>query len=181
MSFKLETPIELVLAPNTSGVDPAMKLSGEVPGEVKTLFDVPTTKLMQAELYGADFEVYPKGAIQRTVLPTQITRWSWNVRPIQFGEDRLLTMELTALQKDGSELLPPTDPVVVRVKIPVDIKPWDRVVEAATSISLVHGLVVAIGSTVILVIAWIWKRLRGGKKEEDVLDLLQRSRPPEDS
>ncbi|MFQ6186343.1 hypothetical protein ACLMJV_31135 [Sinorhizobium meliloti] len=181
MNFKNETPMELVLAPNTSGVDPARKLDAELPGDVKTLLNIPTAKLMQAELYGSDFEVYPKGPIQRTVLPTQITRWSWNVRPIQYGEDRLLTMELVALQKEGPDILPPTDPVVVRVKIPVDIEPWDRVVEAATSISLVHGAVAAVGTTFVVVMAWLWARVRGGKKEQDVLDLLKRPQPPNDN
>ena len=38
--------------------------------EQPRLLNIPTAKLMQAELYGSDFEVYPKGPIQRTVLPT---------------------------------------------------------------------------------------------------------------
>lgn len=180
MNFKIETPLELVLAPNTAGVDPARKLDEDLPGEVKTLLNIPTTKLMHAELYGADFEVYPKGPIQRTVLPTQFTRWSWNVRPIRYGEDRLLTLELTTIQKEGDDVLPPTAPVVVRAKIPVDIEPWDRMVEAATSVTLVQGAIAAVGGTLVAVAAWLYRRFSRKNDEPDVFDFLQRQGPPRD-
>lgn len=164
MTYHADTPIELALAPEKSGVDPVTKLSSDLEGDVRKLANVPYAVRMQASLSGPDFEITPSGLQERTILPDRATRWAWNVRPIAYGPDRMLVLEISAILEREGKPLPPADPIVLREKIPVDVGLWDRAVHLSTNISAVHGTVAGVGATLIGAGAWVWLRIRKPNK-----------------
>ncbi|MDC9834356.1 hypothetical protein [Rhizobium binxianense] len=167
MTYHADTPIELALAPEKSGVDPVTKLSNDLEGDVRKLGNVPYAVRMQATLSGPDFEITPSGLQERTILPDRATRWAWNVRPIAYGPDRMLVLEISAILELEGEALPPADPIILRERIPVDVGFWDRAVHVSTSISAVHATVAGVGATLISAGAWIWLRVRRQRAEGD--------------
>jgi hypothetical protein len=164
MAYHADTPIELALAPENSGVDPVTKLSSDLEGDVRKLANVPYAVRMQATLSGPDFEITPPGLQERTILPDRATRWAWNVRPIAYGPERMLILEISAILEREGKPLPPADPIVLREKIPVDVGLWDRAVHLSTNISAVHGTVAGVGATLIGAGAWVWLRIRKPNK-----------------
>ncbi|QDY69827.1 hypothetical protein [Qingshengfaniella alkalisoli] len=160
MTYQESEDIELVIAPDTAGIRPRTHLSDNLDGTVQERGDIPYTLRMRAHLSGNDFTISPSAPQDRTVLPDRPTKWTWQVRPQSFGDDKQLVIEVSTILEIEGNTLPPSTPVIFRETIPVDIELWDRVVFMAADIKLVHGLIVAIIGSLVTAAVWIRKRLK---------------------
>lgn len=172
-------PIELVLAPRGSNADAAKALSPGLPGAAEIRHDVPYALRMRARLSGPDFAIDPAEAQDRTVLPSQATRWNWTIRPTAYGKDRLLTLELSAILEGKDGPIPDAAPVVYREYIPVDIGLWDRAQLVAAGVTPVHAAFVAVCGTVLLVLGAIWRWWHPPKKQDPTVNVILH-KPPDD-
>lgn len=145
----------------------AIGLSSDLTGETAVVSDVDYALKMQATLSGQDFNIDPSGPQVKTVLPTRPAKWVWTVDPKRPGENRVLTLSVSALvERDGKDL----PPVVIETfteKITVTISGWDRAVAMSKEVTAVHGALAATGATLIAVIGWIVARLRRKPEEKD--------------
>ena len=64
---------------------------------------------MSAELFGASFEIDPKGPQKQLVIDVNTTKWKWKVKPLKEGKEELLTLDVYVhLTVDGKTSPPIT-------------------------------------------------------------------------
>lgn len=172
MTYGRETVIQLALLPKFVTAEPAAVLDDGVEGDRIIINDVEYSLRMRATLLGPAFDTSPQPAIDRTVLPTKVTKWTWTVVPKEYGT-RNLTLELVAILMDGENELPPSEVRTFRRDIVIHVTPWDRAVIAAQSITAVHAAGVALGGTILSICWWIIARFRKPKPERPtVLEVI---------
>lgn len=168
MRYREPEKVELVLSPHSAGVAPATRLSDDLSGAIRTVEGVDYALRMQATLSGPDFEVEPSGAQARTVLADRPTRWVWTVRPKVHGPGKVLTLRVDAvLSREGRDL-PPVEIETFAERIVVEVGFFDRAVEIAEKVKVLHAAVAGIGTTIVGVLLWLWRNRRtpapgGGK------------------
>ncbi|MFO1142908.1 MAG: hypothetical protein U1E59_11025 [Amaricoccus sp.] len=161
LTYGEAAPIELVMAPASSGAKAAPFLSDDLDGPAVTREGVSYAQHMRARLTGSDLAIEPAEAQDKTVLPDRPTRWTWTVRPTAFGPDRLLTLEIAPVLEGAAA---EGDTVVFRERIPVDIGLWDRVTYVAAAITPVHAAFVAVALTLLGIARWVWKATHPAKE-----------------
>lgn len=171
MTYGAAVRVELVLAPDevsrladlpadasTQARAEAVGLTAELAGETRVVEDVRYATRMQAVLSGPDFDVDPPGPQARTVLPDAAATWVWTVKPKAHGDDKLLTLDVQAIVERNGKDMPPAQIRVFREIVPVDITLWGRLVVMSAEIKAVHGMLAALGGTVLAGLGWLWKR-----------------------
>jgi hypothetical protein len=180
LTFREPSPIELVLAPVSTRIDPESLLSEGLPGETRTATGIDYALKMRATLSGPDFTIDPPGPQMRTVLENRPTRWDWTVTPTRFGRDRMLVVELHAILSQGGSDLPPLSIRTFREVVDVDVGLWDRVTSTTDEVTKVHAAIAAIGGTVVAVAGWLWARRRKPKPARpEPVEIIVRPGQPE--
>lgn len=175
MYYGRETVIQLALLPKFVTDDPAAVLDESIEGDRIIVNNVEYSLRMRATLNGPAFDITPERAIDRTVLPTKVTKWTWTVVPQEYGT-RNLSLELVAILMDGDRELPPTEVRTFRRDITIHVSAWDRAVIAAQSITKVHAAIAAVGGTILSVGWWIVARFRKPKPEKpSVVEVILRN------
>lgn len=147
MVYGQSTGIEVILAPEASGIDPGALLE-DMRGTVQEHADIPFSGVMLAELTGADFRISPAGKERRIVIPGRHTRWSWSVTPTAFGDDKPLTVTLFAVAPHpdlrDSPLYLETFTEVFRVEVTA----WDRLAASVSDLTAMHALLAGLAGSV---------------------------------
>ena len=86
--------------------------------------------------------------------------------PHEAGENKILTLDVFAHIQINYQI---SDPITVRTyrnKFSVDVKTWDRVVEAVNAIQPIHALIVAlVGSGWAMFMWWRKRQMKAASKE----------------
>lgn len=157
LRFREAATIELILAPEELGVEASTLLTPGLPGTLRRAASSYALR-MQATLSASDFEVTPIGPQERTVLGNRETRWSWTIRPIAFGPDKPVTLEVFALLESDGRTLPPISVRTFHETFLVEVGWWDRAVSAAKDIDAFHASLAGLGGTIAAVGLWFWRR-----------------------
>ena len=125
------------------------------------------SRIMQAELKGAVFDIDPPGPQKRIVTGLAPVRWSWFVKPLEPGTDKALVLEVSAILREGNKELPPVAIRTYRTKIHVDVKWWDRMLYEVKSLDPLYQLFGALGGLASAgLFGWrIFRRMRGKRTE----------------
>jgi hypothetical protein len=146
MMLGRKTEISLVLRTDWKGknmpaeVSEEMKgLSGEVQKGISKI-----TRVMSAELSGADFEVSPAGRQERTVILPQPVIWNWQVTPTETGNAKPLKLRLYAHLQGPGGTMPPVLVKTLDATITVDVTTWDWMVSQARALEPIYAVVAGI-------------------------------------
>lgn len=159
LHFREAATIELVLAPTELGVEASTFLTPGLPGAQRQAASSYALR-MQAMLSAPDFEIAPTGPQERTVLGDRETRWSWTIRPIAFGPNKPMTLEVFALLESDGRTFPPISMRTFHETFLVEVGWWDRVIRVAKDIDAFQASLAGAGGTITAVGLWFWKRRR---------------------
>ncbi len=146
MMLGRKTEISLVLRTDWKGKDAPTDVSPEMkglPGEVKKGVSK-ITRIMSAELSGADFEVTPAGRQERTVILPQPVVWNWQVTPTEVGNAKPLKLRLYAHLQGPGGTMPPILVKTLDATIAVDVTTWDWMVNQAQALEPIYAIVAGI-------------------------------------
>ena len=154
-----KTQVSLIL--ETTGEDQSQELKG-LSGDIKT-GKSKISRIMQAELSGADFKIEPSGPQKRTITTLAPVKWTWFVTPVQDGSNKRLNLELAAILREATREMPPVTIRTFKTEITVDVKWWDLALHKIKSLDPVYQLATAIGG-VASALLLIWRVLAWGRR-----------------
>ncbi|QIB65141.1 PRC-barrel domain-containing protein [Kineobactrum salinum] len=165
--------IQFALAPVMSPLGPEEVLDPNLSGTIRMRDGIDYALRMRADLSGPDFRIDPQGPQIRTVLDDRTTEWNWTITPTRPGENRILTLSLLALLKQGEEDLPPLTVQTFREQILVDVSAWDRIRLYLEKVNVIHGVVAALVGTALAIAGGLGWRRAGHRRGEKANPLLR--------
>ena len=160
LRYRQTAYVELVLAPEELGVEASTLLTPDLPGVPRQATSSYTLR-MSAILSGPDFEVEPSGLQERTVLSSREARWAWTIRPLTFGPDKPLVLEVFALIERSGHTFPPISVRTFYETILIEIGWWDHAIDAAKDLGTLHAAMAGVGGTITAIGLWLWRRRYG--------------------
>ena len=160
LRYRQTAYVELVLAPEELGVEASTLLTPNLPGVPRQAPSSYTLR-MSAILSGPDFEVEPSGLQERTVLSSREARWAWTIRPLTFGPDKPLVLEVFALIERSGHTFPPISVRTFYETILIEIGWWDHAIDAAKDLGTLHAAMAGVGGTITAIGLWLWRRRYG--------------------
>ena len=160
LRYRQTAYVELVLAPEELGVEASTLLTPNLPGVPRQALSSYSLR-MSAILSGPDFEVEPSGLQERTVLSSREARWAWTIRPLTFGPDKPLVLEVFALIERSGHTFPPISVRTFYETILVEIGWWDHAIDAAKDLGRLHAAMAGVGGTITAIGLWLWRRRYG--------------------
>jgi hypothetical protein len=145
MEFRRPETIQLAIAPAPKRRSAAAALAPGLRGEIREA-DLALTRIMTAELRGAEgeFAISPQRPQERLVAGTEPVPWTWEVKPLVFGEDKRLTIEVMGVLRIGDERSPPRPVRTFVETFAVDVSLWNRMVYHLGQLAPVWGVPTAL-------------------------------------
>jgi hypothetical protein len=165
LRYRQTAYIELVLAPEELGVEASTLLTPDLPGVPRQATSSYTLR-MSAILSGPDFEVEPSGLQECTVVSSREARWAWTIRPLTFGPDKPLMLEVFAVLERNGRTFPPISVRTFYETILVEVGWWDHAIDAAKDIGTLHAAMAGLGGTITAIGLWLWRRRDGNQVDQ---------------
>ena len=159
MMLNQTTTIELAIAPATQDQQAASVLSSGLSGQV-VIEGTEYSLQMEARLIGEDFDI-PESRQRKLVLPNRPSKWVWQVTPRKVGEQKRITLEISALLSNPQNELSLLPVQTLQRVIVVDVTFWEKVIGGLQSLDTVQASiagVIGLGSTVLAAIGWFRRR-----------------------
>ena len=141
MQFRRPETIQLAIAPAPERRPAAAGLVPRLHGEIR-VSELALTRIMTAELRSAEgeFAISPEGPQERLVAGTEPMPWTWEVKPLVYGEDKRLTIEVMGILRIGDERAPPRPVQTFIESFSIEVSTWDRTVHQLSQLAPVWGV-----------------------------------------